>query len=88
MRVSGKRVAQIEIDVVRGGQRPVTSYRIILKNALITSINVAAGTNNAPEETFTVAYEEISWSFSPQLPNGQTVDELKWGWNIAKGARQ
>lgn len=86
--VSGKRVAQIEIEMVRKGTRPVVAYRITLKNVMITSVDMAASSDSGLEETVTLAFEEIGWSFWPQLPNGQTGQELKWGWNIAKGIKQ
>lgn len=85
--VSGKRFAQVEIEVVRGGQQPSVAYRIILKNAAVTSVGGNFGSGDPGQESVSMIYDEISWGFTPGGPGSKAGAEVKAGWNIAKNTK-
>jgi type VI secretion system secreted protein Hcp len=85
--LSGKRLAQVEIEVVRGGQQPTVAYKITLKNVALTSVSGSFGSGDIGQEAVAMSYEEISWSFTPTASGGRAGTEVKSGWNITKNSK-
>ena len=85
--VSGKRFAQVEIEVVRAGQQPSVAYRIILKNVALTSVGGSFSSGDPGQELVTMIYDEISWGFTPGGAGSKAGAELKAGWNLAKNTK-
>lgn len=85
--VSGKRLAQVEIEVVRAGQQQTVAYRVILKNVALTAVSGSFASGNPGQESLAMTYDEINWSFTPSAPGGKAGAEVKAGWNIAKNVK-
>lgn len=81
---TGKKITQVDIEVVQPGARPTTVYSIVLKSATITSVKTSVTAGSNPADSVALAYEEINWSFWPQQPNGAAGAEVKSGWNLTK----
>ena len=85
--VSGRRFAQVEIEVVRGGQQPSVAYRIVLKNAALTAVSGNFGSGDPGQESLSMIYDEISWSFTPGGPGSKAGAEVKAGCNLSKNTK-
>lgn len=85
--VSGKRFAQVEIELVRAGQQPSVAYRIILKNVALTSVSGSFASGDPGQESVSMTYDEISWGFTPGGAGSKAGGEVNAGWNLSKNTK-
>ncbi len=75
----GKAFPQVDIIIGRNNHGSVAELmRYTMKNVLISSISIGGGGGDKPVETLTLNYNQISWNFSPQKPEGGGAAEGKW----------
>jgi type VI secretion system secreted protein Hcp len=57
-----------------------------LTNALVSSISIGGGGGGKPQETVTLNYTKISWTYKPQKPAGDVNGQDAATWNLATNA--
>lgn len=86
--LTGKRIPSLDIEAVRKTQLAEMSYKITLKNVLVTSIMTSgSGETEKLTETVSLAFEEIVWSIPKVLPDGRNGEVATFGWNVAQNKR-
>lgn len=78
---SGKHVARVQIDFVKGGVGSQAYFTIELKEVAFTSI-AALATANEPTETVGLTFSEIKWRYFPQNANGTLGTPVEASWNL------
>ncbi len=86
--LTGKRIPSVDIETVKKNQLAQMSYKITLKNVLVTSVMTSAsGENDKLSEDISLAFDEIVWSIPKVLPDGRNGDVVTFGWNAAQNKR-
>jgi type VI secretion system secreted protein Hcp len=78
---SGKHIPVVELIVRKAGS-PETYFRIVLENALITSVGVShSAGDSTPTENVSLNYGKIHWEYSPQGDTGPG-GKVETGWDL------
>lgn len=79
----GVRISEVELAFVRPGEDRFEYLRIELKNVYLTRHAMSLlGINGNTEETALV-YEEITWTYTPQGPDGRPGPPVTTTYNVA-----
>lgn len=80
---TGAAAKDAEISFVRAsGERPFEYLEIKLKNVYVTSYSLNASAGDMPMESFSLVYEEITWTYTPQRPDGSPGTPITTTYNV------
>ena len=79
----GRTFPKVDIVIGRDDHGAVAELmRYTLKNVLISSISIGGGGGDIPVESLTLNYNEITWNYHPQKPDGGSEGH----WNLNANA--
>jgi type VI secretion system secreted protein Hcp len=67
-----------------GAVNAILTY--VLTNALVSSVSVGGGGGGKPQETVTLNYTAIAWTYKPQQAAGDVKGQDAANWNLATNA--
>ena len=77
-----KVVPFVRLEYVTDGPRP-QYYQVILRNVKVTSFQVSGtGADEVPQESFSLNYEEIKWTYTEFDPEGRGNLDHSHYWNL------
>lgn len=80
----GQHLPEATITVRRAGGAQEEYMTILLKENLITSYSISSvGGNEVPVETFTINFDQIEWTYTPQKADGTLDAPVKAGYDLA-----
>lgn len=81
-------IQPVTIDLVEpsyASKSPFTYAEYKLTNALLTGYSVSSG-GDIPTETLSIEFEKISYTYTPQNPDGTAGTPITVTWNLATNA--
>ena len=85
----GKVFSKVEIHILTSttgsGREPYYKYE--LKNVMVTSYQVAGGSQDKPSESFSLNFEEISVVYTEMDEKGSKKGDVKYGWKVEEGVK-
>ena len=85
----GKVFSKVEIHILTSttgsGREPYYKYE--LKNVMVTSYQVAGGSQYKPSESFSLNFEEISVVYTEMDEKGSKKGDVKYGWKVEEGVK-
>lgn len=81
---TGAHVPQIELFVRKAGASQAEFVHITMKNVVVTSISLSANASAdiPPSESVTFSYDEVTYEYMPQLPDGRPGGGVKFSYNV------
>ena len=62
-------------------------YKYELKNVMVTSYQVAGGSQDKPQETFSLNFEEIKTTYTEMDEKGAKKGDVAFGWKVEQGVK-
>ena len=85
----GKVFPKVEIHVtttaVNTGRE--NFYKYELKNVMVTSYQVAGGSQDKPQESFSLNFEEIKTTYTEMDEKGAKKGDVVFGWKVEQGVK-
>ena len=85
----GKVFPKVEIHVtttaVNTGRE--NFYKYELKNVMVTSYQVAGGSQDKPQESFSLNFEEIKTTYTEMDEKGAKKGDVAFGWKVEQGVK-
>jgi type VI secretion system secreted protein Hcp len=82
-----KVIASVKITVGQNEQGKVNKIMTYeMKNVLISSYSVGGGGGGKPQETVTLNFTSISWTYKPQQDTGDATGQTSATWDLTKNA--
>jgi type VI secretion system secreted protein Hcp len=81
---SGTAIPDVKVYVLQneeGKMNPILTFE--MKNVLISSDSIGGGGGAKPVETVTMNYSAISWTYKPQVPEGDVKGQDAASWDLA-----
>ncbi len=67
-----------------GGTKPTTYWQIELQNAIVTSYqSIGGATPTGPIDVYSLAYDQITWTYTPTSATGQAGSAVTHGYTIS-----
>ena len=81
----GTRITEIKVELVTAGSTPQKYMEYVLKDVLVTSIDVAGTVDDArPTEAYTFSYGKIEWTYTEYDQTGSSRGDVSAYWNVAE----
>jgi type VI secretion system secreted protein Hcp len=86
--VNGKPIDSGKLTLLKqSGETKVAYFELDLKNVVVTSFHVAAGSDGQlPMESLTLHFVEVKSKYLPQGNEGDPSGNVDFGWNLQKNA--
>jgi type VI secretion system secreted protein Hcp len=82
-----KPIPLVNITIGQNDNGKVTKiFSYVLTNALVSSISIGGGGGGKPQETVTLNYTAISWTYNQQKSEVSDAGNLAATWNLATNA--
>ena len=73
----------VKIDLVKsGGTGPMTYGEYVLSNAIVSGYSISSG-GDVPAESIDISFTKITFTYTPQNPDGSTGTPSEAGWDFA-----
>jgi type VI secretion system secreted protein Hcp len=86
--VNGKPIPSGKLSLLKmAGETKIPYFELELKNIVITSFQMAAGSDGQlPMESFTLHFVEVQSHYKPQGNEGDPAGNVDFGWNLQQNA--